>query len=47
MCNDVVLAKAIAEYPINRLGKSQMFFILMIKYKMTGMLTILSKLGVI
>lgn len=46
MCNNLTLEQAIENYPIKKLGKSQLCFILMIKYKMSGVLTALSKLGV-
>lgn len=47
MCNNVTLLKTITDYPIDKLGKSQKYFILMIKYKMIGSLAVLSRLGII
>ena len=47
MCNNKVLRKTIKDYPVNELGKSQLCFILMIKFRMVGSLTIMSRLGLI
>ena len=47
MCNNKTLKQAIDDYPVKKLGKSQLCFILMIKYKMVYSLALLSKLGII